>query len=50
MSFSFMFTKYTIPFLGSYESFLNTKGIYNGSILAMPHKINDEVEEREIIR
>ena len=26
------------------------KGMYNGSILAMPRRINDEVEEREIIR
>ena len=27
-----------------------TKGMYNGSILAMPRRLNDEVEEREIIR
>ena len=27
-----------------------SKGMYNGSILAMPRRINDEVEEREIIR
>ena len=24
--------------------------MYNGSIVGMPHRINDEVEEREIIR
>lgn len=26
------------------------KGMYNGSILGVPRRINDEVEERELIR
>ena len=26
------------------------KGMYNGAILGVPHRINDEVEERELIR
>ena len=26
------------------------KGMYNGAILGVPRKINDEVEERELIR
>ena len=30
--------------------FRDSKGMYNGSILRVPRKINDEVEEREIIR
>ena len=34
-----------IPPLGT-----TAEGMYNGSILAMPRRINDEVEEREIIR
>ena len=25
-------------------------GMYNGAILGVPHRINDEVEERELIR
>ena len=29
---------------------IKTKGMYNGAILGVPRRINDEVEERELIR
>ena len=32
------------------SNFPKTKGMYNGAILGVPRRINDEVEERELIR